>query len=262
MEPARLIEAPLGPGRLPRPGRGGRGLGRPHLGRVPRRRLRLQGEEAGRPRLPRLHHPRQAPPLLPRRRSGSTAGWPRTSTSASCRSRGPTAGLRVEGDGEVVEWAVKMRRLPDEATLLARLPPRRRSTSRWSRRWPARVAAFHARGRRRANGSRRSAGSRRWPGNARENFDQAGRPSASRSSRAVFDRLRALTETALTRLAAADRRAGPPAACRATRTATCTSTTSTTSRTGRRPPTWSSSTASSSTSASASPTRWPTWRSW
>src|SRR5262245_40258540 len=30
-------------------------------------------------------------------------------------------GLRVEGDGEVVEWAVKMERLPDEATLLQRL---------------------------------------------------------------------------------------------------------------------------------------------
>ena len=31
-------------------------------------------------------------------------------------------GVRVEGDGEVVEWAVKMRRLPDEATLQSRLP--------------------------------------------------------------------------------------------------------------------------------------------
>jgi hypothetical protein len=30
-------------------------------------------------------------------------------------------GIRVEGDGEVVEWAVKMRRLPDEATLQNRL---------------------------------------------------------------------------------------------------------------------------------------------
>ena len=30
-------------------------------------------------------------------------------------------GLRMEGDGEVVEWAVKMERLPEEATLDARL---------------------------------------------------------------------------------------------------------------------------------------------
>src|SRR5262249_46050198 len=30
-------------------------------------------------------------------------------------------GLRFEGAGEVVEWAVKMRRLPDEATLRERL---------------------------------------------------------------------------------------------------------------------------------------------
>jgi aminoglycoside phosphotransferase family enzyme len=29
--------------------------------------------------------------------------------------------IRVEGDGEVVEWAVKMRRLPDDATLQNRL---------------------------------------------------------------------------------------------------------------------------------------------
>src|SRR5262249_46721103 len=32
-----------------------------------------------------------------------------------------SAGLQVEGSGEPVEWAVKMRRLPDEATLDERL---------------------------------------------------------------------------------------------------------------------------------------------
>src|SRR5262245_59132600 len=30
-------------------------------------------------------------------------------------------GVRVEGQGEAIEWAVKMRRLPDEATFLERL---------------------------------------------------------------------------------------------------------------------------------------------
>jgi aminoglycoside phosphotransferase family enzyme len=32
-----------------------------------------------------------------------------------------TAGLRIEGEGDAIEWAVKMQRLPEEATLLERL---------------------------------------------------------------------------------------------------------------------------------------------
>src|SRR5262245_36451971 len=31
------------------------------------------------------------------------------------------SGVRVEAEGDVIEWAVKMRRLPDEATVLERL---------------------------------------------------------------------------------------------------------------------------------------------
>ena len=73
-------------------------------------------------------------------------------------------GVRVEGDGEVVEWAVKMARLPDEATLLRVAC----GAARWMRGsvempWRERVAGFHAAGRVAARGSRRSGASRSWP---------------------------------------------------------------------------------------------------
>ena len=106
--------------------------------------------------------------------------------------------LVVEGGGEVVEWAVKMRRLPDDATLLARL--RRDEVSAPTIEALARrIAAFHSA----AEGGEQVAAFGRFgvvAGNARENFAQA-EPWVGRTiSRAVFDRLQALTEAELGRL--------------------------------------------------------------
>src|SRR5262245_7279868 len=53
-----------------------------------------------------------------------------------------TDGLRVEGEGEAVEWAVKMRRLPDEATLL-HLVKNGSADSRMLEKVACRIAAFH-----------------------------------------------------------------------------------------------------------------------
>ena len=83
--------------------------------------LRLQDQEAGRPGLPRLQHAGEAPALL---RGG---GPPQPPPGARGLPRGGRRdprwrGVRMEGEqGEVVEWAVKMERLPDEATLQERL---------------------------------------------------------------------------------------------------------------------------------------------
>jgi aminoglycoside phosphotransferase family enzyme/predicted kinase len=52
-------------------------------------------------------------------------------------------GLRFEGDGEAVEWAVKMRRLPAEATLASRLD-RDEVTPAQVESLAQRLAAFHA----------------------------------------------------------------------------------------------------------------------
>jgi uncharacterized protein len=107
-------------------------------------------------------------------------------------------GLRVEGRGPVVEWAVKMRRLPDAATLQARLqrgdvgPALMTDLAR-------RIAAFHAR----AEGGKDVAACARFEAvarNARENFTQSAGCVGVTVSRAVFDRLRSLTEESLTRL--------------------------------------------------------------
>jgi aminoglycoside phosphotransferase family enzyme/predicted kinase len=116
-------------------------------------------------------------------------------------------GLRVEGDGDPVEWAVKMVRLPDEASLEHRLkdgkvdPPLIESLAR-------RLAAFHAA----AEGGERVAGFGRFDlvaGNARDNFTQSSSLIGVTLSRTVFDRLVARTEEFLDRFRAliADRAA-------------------------------------------------------
>ncbi len=106
-------------------------------------------------------------------------------------------GVRVEGDGEVIEWAVKMRRLPDEATLQSRLPrgevgvPVVEALAR-------RIASFHAR----AESGPRVAAFGRFEvvaGNARENFEQSTAHVGNTVSNALFTRARALTEEALDR---------------------------------------------------------------
>ncbi len=107
-------------------------------------------------------------------------------------------GVRVGGDGEVVEWAVQMRRLPDEATLAARLA-RDEVPAATAEELARRVAAFH----RRADGGPHIAAFGRFDvvaANARENLVQAERRVGVTLSAAVLDRLRARTEQALTHL--------------------------------------------------------------
>jgi aminoglycoside phosphotransferase family enzyme/predicted kinase len=107
-------------------------------------------------------------------------------------------GVRVEGPGEPVEWAVKMERLPDDASLLHRLkhgdvdPATLEALAR-------KLARFHAA----AEGGQRVAAFGRFDvvaGNARENFAQAEPQAGTALSRAVLDRLRRLTEEWLDRL--------------------------------------------------------------
>ena len=91
------------------------------------------------------------------------------------------AALRVGGDGEVVEWAVKMTRLPDDATLEARLRAAP-SAPGFIEALARKVARFHAD----AEGGEHIASFGRFEvvaGNARENFDPGGRASRRHGSR-------------------------------------------------------------------------------
>src|SRR5947209_8433212 len=106
-------------------------------------------------------------------------------------------GLAVEGDGEAVEWAVKMERLPDDATLLSRLRAGALDAATVEA-LARRVAAFHAS----AAGGETVAAFGRFEvvaGNARENFAQSAARVGAAVSRAVHDRLRQRTEAALER---------------------------------------------------------------
>lgn len=106
--------------------------------------------------------------------------------------------LRLEGEGEVVEWAVKMTRLPEENTLQKRVQRDEVDADLVSA-LAQRVAAFHASA---EHGEHISSFGRFEvvAGNARENFVQAAPQIGSTLSQAVFERLRTLTEEALTRL--------------------------------------------------------------
>jgi len=109
-----------------------------------------------------------------------------------------TTAICFEGDGAVVEWAVKMERLPEGASLLERLR-RGEVGAPLIETLAGRVAAFHARaerGNRIAEFGRFDVVAR----NARENFEQAVPRIGDTVSRAVFDRLRVMTEEALVRL--------------------------------------------------------------
>jgi aminoglycoside phosphotransferase family enzyme/predicted kinase len=107
-------------------------------------------------------------------------------------------GVKVEGPGEAVEWAVKMERLPDGATLQRQLqlgevdPAALESLAQ-------RVASFHAQ----ADANEHISSFGRFEvvaRNARENFEQAEPQVGVTLSRAVLGRLRTLTENALDRL--------------------------------------------------------------
>jgi aminoglycoside phosphotransferase family enzyme/predicted kinase len=106
--------------------------------------------------------------------------------------------LHIEGAGEPVEWAVKMVRLPENTSLRDRLL-RNEVTGDDLRRLARFLAAFH----RSADTGEHIAAFGRFEvvaGNARENFTQSKPHVGATLSRPVFDRLRALTDSALDRL--------------------------------------------------------------
>jgi aminoglycoside phosphotransferase family enzyme/predicted kinase len=106
-------------------------------------------------------------------------------------------GLRMEGDGAVVEWAVKMQRLPDEATLQSRLQ-RGEVGIELMEALAHKIASFHAI----AESGPHIAAFGRFAvvaSNARENFEQSADHVGTTVSKAVFARAKALTEDALAR---------------------------------------------------------------
>ena len=106
-------------------------------------------------------------------------------------------GLALEGTGEPLEWAVKMERLPDEATLEERLAHGAVGEEIVAD-LAGRIAAFH----RQAERGERIAACGRFDvvaANARENFTQSGSQIGLAISRPVFERLQALTEETLAR---------------------------------------------------------------
>jgi aminoglycoside phosphotransferase family enzyme len=109
-----------------------------------------------------------------------------------------TKGLRIEGTGPVIEWAVKMERLPDEASLLQRLG-RGEVTVTLVEDLARRVARFHAQAARGPNISAYGT-FETVARNAQENFDQAAPQVGIVFSPEEFARLRERTEAALARL--------------------------------------------------------------
>ncbi len=107
-------------------------------------------------------------------------------------------GFRFGGDGEAVEWAVQMERLPEEATLLNRLRRRELDASQVER-LARRIAAFHAA----AETSPRIAAFAQFDaiaGNCRDNLDPPPAGGDDLVRRPVLERLRARTEATLARL--------------------------------------------------------------
>lgn len=104
-------------------------------------------------------------------------------------------GLHIEGSGEAVEWAVKMKRLSDVATLQARLQhddvPLETVEA-----IGLRIAEFHAAAEKNERISAYGAIDV-VARNALENFEQARSQVGATLSLAVFERLQALVETAL-----------------------------------------------------------------
>ena len=262
MEFARLDRGALRPGRVPLPGRAGGGAPDPHLGRLPGRRLRLQDQEARRPGLPRLQHAGRDGGTSARRRSASTAGWPRdvylgvvpvTRARPGTAGGGRWRGRRVGGEDGAPAGRSHAPKPPS--------PRGEVGVGVGGGLWPARSPP-----------STRQAES--GPGGRRLRPLRGGGPQRPRELRAGRRPRRHHRQPSRLRPAAGAHGSGPGRPPhlieeraergvprdthgdlrldhvylfpdrRAART------------------TWSSSTASSSTSVSASPTRWPTWPSW
>jgi aminoglycoside phosphotransferase family enzyme/predicted kinase len=103
-----------------------------------------------------------------------------------------------EGEGEVVEWAVKMQRLPDEATFQERLG-RGEVGVELVESLARRIASFH----REAEANERTAAFGRFTGVAQvvlDIFGEAALQIGTTVSPAVFARVKALTDKALSRL--------------------------------------------------------------
>jgi aminoglycoside phosphotransferase family enzyme/predicted kinase len=101
----------------------------------------------------------------------------------------------MEGRGEVVEWAVKMERLPDDATLRERVRRGEVGVAQVET-LARRIADFHDR----AEAGPEISACGRFDvvaGNSRENFAQAASQVGTTLKRAVFERFRSLTERAL-----------------------------------------------------------------
>jgi len=106
--------------------------------------------------------------------------------------------LRFEGPGEPVEWAVKMLRLPDEASLLGRLE-RGLLDARTLTALAQGVAAFHAQ----AQGGPHAASFARFgvvAANARQNLEQAAAQVGTALSPSLFARLSEVLEAELDHL--------------------------------------------------------------
>jgi aminoglycoside phosphotransferase family enzyme/predicted kinase len=107
-------------------------------------------------------------------------------------------GVQFEGHGEVIDWAVKMQRLPDDATFQERLR-RGEVGAELMEALARRVAAFH----RGAETNERLAAFGRFEAVARlvrDLFAQAAPRVGTTVSRTVFDRVRELAEGELARL--------------------------------------------------------------
>jgi uncharacterized protein len=106
--------------------------------------------------------------------------------------------VRMEGSGKAVDWAVKMRRLPDQATLRARLAGGGVGVEELEE-LARRLATFYASA---ASGPEVSARAslEAIARNASDNLDEAMAHVETTLSRSVLDRLRAGTEAALARL--------------------------------------------------------------
>jgi aminoglycoside phosphotransferase family enzyme/predicted kinase len=106
--------------------------------------------------------------------------------------------LRIEGTGPVIEWAVKMQRLPEEAMLSSALETER--LDRWTiEKLARRIAEFH----RNADRGDAIAQHGRFEAvaeNARENFEQSLPHVGTTVNACVFERVRTFTEDALKRL--------------------------------------------------------------
>ncbi len=106
--------------------------------------------------------------------------------------------LRFEGAGDIVEWAVKMERLPEKATLESCLH-RGELSKEMLADLALKLSLFHAgaeRNERIAAFGRFDVAAR----NARENFEQSTTHAGLTVSESVFERLRALTERRLSEL--------------------------------------------------------------